>query len=193
VRKGTAVESDPKQGVLTNLIEVYYGKNHKRLADGIYPVYGSGGLIRHVEKYLHEGESVLIPRKDNLNNVMLVDGRFWIVDTMFYTRKLMEGAARYAYFILTKMNLASMNTGSAVPSMTTKILAAIPVVLPSETILAKLKSWSDPLFEQIRLNEQENKRLSSLLDALLPKLMSGEIDVSRIELPTPPNNHLCAY
>ena len=45
--------------VSTNLIEVNYGKDHKRLADGPYHVYGSGGLMRRVEKYLHDGGSVL--------------------------------------------------------------------------------------------------------------------------------------
>ena len=77
-----------------------------------------------------------------------------------------------------------MNAGSAVPSMTTKILSAIPVALPSEELLAEMKAWSDPLFEQIRLNERENEKLSALRDAVLPKLMSGEIDVSQVEPPT---------
>ena len=178
-------------GVLTDLIEVNYGKDHKKLADGPYPVYGSGGLMRHVEKYLHNGESVLIPRKGTLNNVMLVDGRFWTVDTMFFTKELSIGAARYAYFILKRLDLTSMNAGSAVPSMTTKILSAIPVSIPDDDLLQELKEWSDPLFAQIRLNEQENEQLESMRDALLPKLMSGEIDVSEVELPTQPNNHLC--
>ena len=190
VRREISGTSNTERGVLTDLIEVCYGKDHKKLADGTYPVYGSGGLMRYVEKYLHEGESVLIPRKGTLNNVMLVDGRFWTVDTMFYTNELMQGAARYAYFILSKMDLASMNTGSAIPSMTTKILSAIPVALPSEELLTEMKEWSDPLFEQIRQNERENENLSALRDALLPKLMSGEIDVSEVELTTQPNNHL---
>ncbi len=64
--------------------------------------------------------------------------------------------------------------------MTTKILSSIPVALPSEALLAEMKAWSDPLFEQIRLNERENERLEALRDTLLPKLMSGEIDVSPI-------------
>lgn len=183
VRKDVVSANSNEQGVLTDLIEVCYGKDHKKLGNGTYPVYGSGGLMRHVEKYLHEDESVLIPRKGTLNNVMIVDGRFWTVDTMFYTKELAEGAARYVYFILSKMDLASMNAGSAVPSMTTKILSAIPVTLPSKELLSEMKTWSDPLFEQIRLNERENEKLSALRDALLPKLMSGEIDVSQIELP----------
>lgn len=146
--------------------------------------------MRCVENYLHEGESVLIPRKGTLNNVMIVKGRFWTVDTMFYSKELYIGAARYAYFFLKKLDLASMNAGSAVPSMTTKILSAIPVSIPSAAELADLKTWSDPLFEQMRLNERENGRLETLRDALLPKLMSGEIDVSKADI-TQLNNHLC--
>lgn len=191
VRAELAANSDgTTEGVLTDLIEVCYGKDHKNLDDGKYPVYGSGGLMRHVEEYLHDGESVLIPRKGTLNNVMIVRDRFWTVDTMFYTKELFTGAARYAYFFLAKLNLASMNAGSAVPSMTTKILSAIPMPIPSVAILGELKSWSDSLFKQIRLNEKENEELAQIRNVLLPKLMVGEIDVSKIELPTQPNNHL---
>lgn len=178
------------EGVLTDLIEVNYGRNHKRLEDGPYPVYGSGGLMRHVEKYLYEGESVLIPRKGSLNNVMLVDGCFWTVDTMFFTKELKVGAARYAYFMLKKLNLASLNVGSAVPSMTTKILSALPIAVPIDRLLEELKEWSDPLFRQIRQNESESMRLAEIRDSLLSRIMTGEIDVSKIELPTQPNNHL---
>ena len=56
-------------GQLSDLISVKYGKDHKKLADGNYPVYGSGGIMRYVEKPLYTGESVLFPRKGTLNNI----------------------------------------------------------------------------------------------------------------------------
>ena len=59
-----------RMGLLSELITVKYGKDHKKLNDGIYPVYGSGGIMRYVEKPIYEKESVLIPRKGSLNNVM---------------------------------------------------------------------------------------------------------------------------
>ena len=73
------------EGTLEELAEVKYGKDHKKLADGPYPVYGSGGFMRSAEKSLFSGESVLIPRKGSLNNVMYVNEAFWTVDTMFFT------------------------------------------------------------------------------------------------------------
>lgn len=57
-----------------------------------------------------------------------------------------------------------------------------PVVLPSEEELAGFNTIASPLLEQIYSNSAENKRLSILRDTLLPKLMSGEIDVSAIQL-----------
>lgn len=84
-----------KLGQLSDLVLVKYGKDHKKLADGIYPVYGSGGIMRYVERPLYTGESVLIPRKGTLNNVTYVNGSFWSVDTMFYTEMLHPNVAKY--------------------------------------------------------------------------------------------------
>ena len=66
-----------KVGRLSELISVKYGKDHKKLNDGNYPVYGSGGIMRYVEKFLYDKESVLIPRKGTLNNVFYINEPFW--------------------------------------------------------------------------------------------------------------------
>ena len=115
-------DSSWHEGTLEELAEVKYGKDHKKLADGPYPVYGSGGFMRSAEKSLFSGESVLIPRKGSLNNVMYVNEAFWTVDTMFFTVPRIPGAAKFLYQYVKRLDLASMNSGSAVPSMTTSIL-----------------------------------------------------------------------
>ena len=74
-----------KKSTLSELLTVKYGKDHKNLADGNIPLFGSGGIMRYVEKPLYDKVSVLIPRKGTLNNVIYVDEPFWSVDTMFYT------------------------------------------------------------------------------------------------------------
>ncbi len=56
--------------LLSDLVEVRYGKDHKALGEGSIPVYGSGGVMRYADRALFEGESVLIPRKGTLNNVI---------------------------------------------------------------------------------------------------------------------------
>lgn len=169
-------------GQLSDLISVKYGKDHKKLADGNYPVYGSGGIMRYVEKPLYTGESVLIPRKGTLNNVMYVNEAFWSVDTMFYTEMLRPNIAKFVYHFVKSKDLASLNAGSAVPSMTTNILNAMQLYIPDEKTLEKFENIVSPMYSAMQENTKESKILANTRDALLPKLMSGELDVSNIDL-----------
>lgn len=176
--------ADPawEQGHLSDLITVKYGKDHKKLADGSYPVYGSGGIMRYVERPLYDKESVLIPRKGTLNNVMYVNQPFWSVDTMFYTEMRLPNVAKFVYHFVKAKDLASLNAGSAVPSMTTDILNAMEVAIPSASALEEFESLVAPMYRAMQENDIQSSKLSELRDALLPKLMSGEIDVSDIQL-----------
>ena len=176
-------------GTLEDLLEIRYGKNHKKLNDGNIPVYGSGGYMRSVDRFLYSGESVLVPRKGSLNNVMYVREKFWTVDTMFYAVPKSPNFAKYAYQFIKRLDLASMNSGSAVPSMTTKILNALPVPIPPKESLHAFDDQLQPYYSAICANAIENELLAALRDALLPKLMSGEIDVSKVNL-TQLNSHL---
>lgn len=162
---------------LEKYLEVKYGKDHKKLADGKYPVYGSGGVMRYVDDYLYDNESVLVPRKGTLNNVMYVHGPFWSVDTMFYTIMKKKNTAKFIYLFLDRVDLKSMNVGSAVPSMTTKILNNMKIIQPSENMLTNFEVTVGPMFEKIKQLHTENDRLSELRDTLLPKLLSGEIEL----------------
>ena len=171
-----------KQGHLSDFVIVRYGKDHKKLADGIYPVYGSGGIMRHVERPLYDKESVLIPRKGTLNNVMYVNQPFWSVDTMFYTEMRLPNVAKFVYHFVKAKDLASMNAGSAVPSMTTDILNAMEVAIPPASVLEEFESLVAPMYRAMQENDAQSKKLADLRNALLPKLMSGEIDVSDIQL-----------
>ena len=178
------IEADPNWplGHLSDLIDVKYGKDHKKLADGVYPVYGSGGIMRYVERPLYEKESVLIPRKGTLNNVMYVNQPFWSVDTMFYTEMKQANVAKFVYHFVKSKDLASMNSGSAVPSMTTAILNALELRIPSAEALLQFENSVAPMYEMMKKNENQSRKLTELRDALLPKLMSGEIDISSLNI-----------
>ena len=171
-----------KEGKLSDLVAVKYGKDHKKLDGGCYPVYGSGGIMRYVEKPLYTGESVLIPRKGTLNNVMYVNGAFWSVDTMFYTEMLRPNIAKFVYHFVKGKDLASLNAGSAVPSMTTNILNAMPLYVPDDETLSIFEETVTPMYSQMQENEKQSANLANIRDTLLPRLMSGELDVSDIDL-----------
>ena len=167
-----------RRGLLKELISVNYGKDHKKAPDdGNIPVYGSGGLMRKCNKSLFSGEAVLIPRKGSLNNIMYVDETFWTVDTMFYATMKQPHTAVFVYFFVKAFDMYSMNIGAAVPSMTAKILDAMDVVIPKDEILGKFDKYAKVYFNKIKTLQGQNERLKAARNLLLPKLMSGEVEV----------------
>ena len=164
-----------KVGTLSDLLDIRYGKDHKKLNDGNIPVYGSGGIMRLADGILYNGESVLIPRKGTLNNVLYVNWPFWTVDTMFYSIEKVPNVAKYCHLLLSKLDLASMNSGSAVPSMTTDILNKIQIIVANQDVFSSFNECISSLYLKAKINLDENKRLSETRDLLLPKLMSGRL------------------
>lgn len=167
---------------LSDFLSIKYGKAHKGLADGKIPAYGSGGIIRYVNSSLYSGETILIPRKGTLNNIMYLNAPFWTVDTMFYSELKVENSGKYVFLFLKTIDFVSMNTGSAVPSMTIDILESLKMLFPKKSVLLDFEIITEPVFQKLYQNNVEIKKLSQLRDTLLPKLMSGEISVEEIEI-----------
>lgn len=166
-----------KIGKLNDVLEIKYGKDHKHLEPGLIPVYGSGGIMRYANKALYEFESILIPRKGTLSNLFYITKPFWSVDTMFYTKISNKIYIKFLFLLLKTLNLASMNVGSAVPSLTTEILNKIEIIIPSIDVLKKFDEIVTPFFNMLDANEEENQTLILIRDGLLPKLMKGEIKI----------------
>lgn len=162
---------------VTDLLEIKYGKDHKALEDGAIPVYGSGGVMRHVNKILYSGESVLIPRKGSLNNIFWVSGDFWTIDTMFFSKPMKKHIAKYTYLFLKGLDMYSFNIGAAVPSMTVNILSGIDILCPTDDVLEQFERKVLPMFEMETVLKKQIKAAEEARDTLLPKLMSGEIEV----------------
>jgi type I restriction enzyme S subunit len=165
-----------KVGKLSDLLEIKYGKDHKKLNEGSIPVYGSGGLMRYADKSLYSGESVLIPRKGTLSNILYLNEEFWTVDTMFYTIPKIKNAPKYSFYHLKSLDFASMNVGSAVPSMTTKVLNELPIVISDANVLQQFDTILTSYFLKTEANNKQNQSLTKVRDILLPKLISGEIE-----------------
>lgn len=166
-----------KKRLLGDIVEVKYGKDHKSISDGLIPVYGSGGFMRKCGQVLYDGESVLIPRKGSLNNIIYVDEAFWTVDTMFYTKMKIPNIGVFLYFFVKSFDMYSMNIGAAVPSMTTNILNALDIIVPSSNILEHFQSTTKMHFRKMELLQKQIETAMQARDRLLPKLMSGEVEM----------------
>lgn len=88
----------------------------------------------------------------------------------------------YLYFKYIQDNLIALGNGSVFTNLKTDILKNYPTYLPTEDVLKKFDGLVQPIFSMILSKTREIKRLAEIRDTLLPKLMSGELDVSYIEL-----------
>lgn len=162
-------------GLLSELISVNYGKDHKKVPNtGDIPVYGSGGIIRKCDKALYSGESVLIPRKGSLNNIMYVNESFWTVDTMFFTIPKKAHSAIFTYFFVSGIDMYSFNIGAAVPSMTVKILDNLSLIIPDSSFFEKFDMFVQPYFKKIKFLKMENDSLIACRNNLLYHLFRSE-------------------
>ena len=156
-----------KEYKLKDVANVKYGKAHQSLSDGYIPAYGSGGLIRYVEKALYNEESILIPRKGTLNNIIYKDEPFWTVDTMFWTelnKKII--VPKYLFYQLSLIDFSNMNVGSAVPSMTIPILNDIDIYVPSIPEQTAIASILSSLDDKIALLHRQNATLEKMAETL---------------------------
>ena len=156
-----------KKYKLGELLSIRYGKDHKKLNDGIIPVYGSGGIMRYVNQSIYDSPSILIPRKGSLNNIIYTETPFWTVDTMFWTivnTKLAD--PKYLYYAICKFDFAGLNVGSAVPSLTVPIIGNINIILPSLNKQKNIVNILSILDNKIELNHRINANLEQQAQAL---------------------------
>jgi len=152
---------------LGEVIEIKYGKDHKQLSDGNIPCFGSGGLMRLVDKPLYKNESILIPRKGSLNNIMYQNNPFWTVDTMFWSKiddRIANG--KFLFYQLTLIDYTNLNVGSAVPSLTVPVLNDIDISippLPEQQAIAEVLSSLD---DKIDLLHHQNQTLEQMAETL---------------------------
>ena len=78
--------SDWEEIFLGKILDFGSGKDYKHLLNGDIPVYGTGGFMTSVNEFLYDGKSVCIGRKGTINKPIFLTGKFWTVDTLFYTR-----------------------------------------------------------------------------------------------------------
>ena len=152
---------------LSGVCTIKYGKDHKHLCDGNIPVYGSGGVIRYVDTSLYNRKSVLIPRKGSLGNLFFVSVPFWTIDTLFYTQiDEAKVLPEYLYYFLKTLDLAEMNVGTAVPSLTTSLLSEIEIDVPPMSEQQIIADTLSALDDKISNNSKINHHLLSLRSAM---------------------------
>ncbi len=158
---------------LGRLFTIGNGRDHKHLPPGDVPVYGSGGYMRSVDEFLHDGESVCIGRKGTINNPMFLTGRFWTVDTLFYTHSFNQCVPRFIFAIFQRIDWPKHNEAGGVPSLSKanieKIKTAVPSLAEQQKIADCLTSVDELIAAQSRKVEALKTHKKGLMRQLFPQ------------------------
>ncbi|WP_152551580.1 restriction endonuclease subunit S [Polycyclovorans algicola] len=146
------------------LLEFQNGSDHKNVeVDHGYPVYGSGGVFAYASEYLHDGESVLLGRKGTIDRPLHVTGKFWTVDTMYWTRIRATASGRFCYYAATTVPFDYYSTNTALPSMTQSALGAHWVACPLKAEQTAIAAFLDRETGKIDALVAEQEKLIALL------------------------------
>lgn len=150
------------------------GRDYKHLSKGEIPVYGSGGYMLSVNDYLHEGESVCIGRKGTIDKPIFLSGKFWVVDTLFYTHSFKDCLPKFIYSIFQNINWLNHNEAGGVPSLTKTTLNKIEVYVPKPKEQQKIADCLSSLDELISANIEKLEALKTHKKGLMQQLFPAE-------------------
>ena len=197
-----------KQGTIADLGNVVGGSTPSKAKPEYYTSNGIAwitpkDLSGNKSKFISKGESditpaglrnssaVIMPRGTVLFSSRAPIGYIAIAKNEITTNQGFKSVVPHLHigtafvYCFLKHNLPkieSMASGSTFKEVSGSVMKAIPAVIPAKEALMNFSTITQPLFDQQELLESENQRLTRLRDALLPKLMSGEIDVSEVEI-----------
>jgi len=165
---------------ISDLMELTYGKALTKTVrvSGDVPVYGSGGINGTHNSALVAGPGVIVGRKGTVGSLYWEDRDFFPIDTVFYVKPSEGVTLEFAYYLLQTLGLDSMNTDAAVPGLNRENVYRLEVPGFDENIIDAFTKTVNILRNKIKSNLFEIEHLSEIRNTLLPKLLSGEIEVN---------------
>ena len=145
-------------------VDIQNGSDHKHVeqADG-YPVLGSGGVFTYASDFLYDGESVLLGRKGTIDKPLHITGRFWTVDTMYWTKINPAASGRFTYYSALTIPFDYYSTNTALPSMTKGALSSHSVARPPLHEQTQIAAFLDRETAKIDALVAEQRQLMALL------------------------------
>lgn len=195
-RDGEFVESElgmiPKGwrvGTLFDVAEIFdkkrkplSGKERENM-NRVYPYYGATSCMDYVDNYLFDGTYTLIgedgsvAKDDGLPYMQYVWGKFWVNNHAHILQGKNGFSTEMIHVFLSMTNIQHLVTGAVQAKLSQANMQKITLSIPPKEVVDKIRQSIDIIYENKRILEDESRRLATLRDTLLPRLMSGEIKV----------------
>ena len=176
------VDGVPEGWSRTNINEILtfhrgYDLTKNEMKAGRYPVVGSTTVIGYHNEFKIKGPGIVTGRSGSLGKYQFIWDNFWPHNTSLYISDYKDHNIFFVYSLLQTVDFASLNNGGAIPTLNRNVLSNIEVIEPTDELQEMFAKIAEPQYQKIKNLEKQNDRLKTVRDLLLPKFMSGEVEV----------------
>ena len=181
--ENTKIVDDVPEGCSrTNINEILtfhrgYDLTKNEMKAGRYPVVGSTTVIGYHNEFKIKGPGIVTGRSGSLGKYQFIWDNFWPHNTSLYISDYKDHNIFFVYSLLQTVDFASLNNGGAIPTLNRNVLSNIEVIEPTDELQEMFAKIAESQYQKIKNLEKQNNQLKMARDALLPKLMSGEVEV----------------
>ncbi|WQW72294.1 restriction endonuclease subunit S [Helicobacter pylori] len=162
---------------LGDILTLKHGRDYKNFKLGNIPVYGSGGYMLSINNFLHNGESVCIGRKGTIDKPIYLNGKFWVVDTLFYSYSFKKSIPKFIFYAFSIIKWSNYNEATGVPSLTKMTISNIEIPLPPLDEQIAIANILSALDHEIISLKNKKRQFENIKKALNHDLMSAKIRV----------------
>lgn len=176
------VDGVPEGWSRTNINEILtfhrgYDLTKNEMKAGRYPVVGSTTVIGYHNEFKIKGPGIVTGRSGSLGKYQFIWDNFWPHNTSLYISDYKDHNIFFVYSLLQTVDFASLNNGGAIPTLNRNVLSNIEVIEPTDELQEMFAKIAEPQYQKIKNLEKQNDKLKTARDLLLPKFMSGEVEV----------------
>jgi type I restriction enzyme S subunit len=151
---------------------------------GLIPIYAATGVTGFHDTAKVRAPGVVTGRSGSIGEVAYVQEDFWPLNTTLWVKEFLNSEPLYAYYVLSSLDLSKFNSGAAVPTLNRNDIHGLDVLIPPQDLQRQFQEIAGALHLQARTHELQIQNLRRTRDLLLPRLLSGQIDVEALPEPT---------
>jgi type I restriction enzyme S subunit len=151
------------------------------MVNGDYPVIASTSIKGYHNEYKVEPPCITTGRSGSLGTVLWVDEKAWPLNTALYVKNFNSNSPYFVYYRLQEIEFESFNAGAGVPTLNQNHLHTLKVAVPPTEAQAKFTDLIKPIFAKAKNLQKQIEMLRATRDALLPRLLSGQLTVHEAE------------
>ena len=152
----------------------------KKRVSGNIPIFAATGVVGTHNERKVKAPGVVTGRSGSLGTVIYIDEDYWPLNTTLWVKEFRKATPLFAYYLLDGMDLQSLNSGAAVPSLNRNYAHAQTVIIPPTRLLQEFDNHVLPMHNLMRTLRDKNTNLRATRDLLLPRLVSGEVGVEGV-------------